>query len=233
MPEIFLSHSCDDHEPVRALAGRLEACGHVVVVDPFSPGDRTAEKIEACIKRSTHFVQFYTSRCAHSRWVEIESIFGRLCHEQSAAVFIPLQEDGGPVWEPTQDLMRIRWGGAELEDLARAVDHAVRAGQPRRRLTLDERSSEEVKELGREFERLARRHDDPTSLHHAVQSYEVALRLCFSNCNAWANLAWSLWKLGEAGRAWSNVRIAKLLCPHSNHVSDVASRMAQGRRRIS
>ena len=97
-------------------------------------------------------------------------------------------------------------------------------------LPTDAEKAEREKERGRALEREHVATGDIGFLHEALDAYDKAIQLDFCNHNAWANKAWSLWKLGERYRAEDLVGFAKLLRPDSRHVMDVEARMTDGKR---
>lgn len=212
---VFFCHSCDQHPLVDHLADALVENGNDVRIDPFTPGERTASAVDREIKQATHFLQFYTSECLTSRWVELESRFARLAHEENALVFIPVQIDGGPIWPPTEGIMRISWDSSSgVHTLADEVNRIAHASQPTSRLVTHKQISFEIKEIGRELER-------HSLLHQAAHAYGLARKLDFANFDAWANKSYTVSKLGDRERAKSLVTTAVLINPSSPRLHDV------------
>jgi hypothetical protein len=242
---VFLSHSCQDDPLPHQLASELRERGIVVLIDPFDPGDRTCAKIQELIKGSSHFVLFFTESCSSSRWVRIECRFAKLCYDLGGITVLPISVDGAQPYDFLEQFIAIRWStGNALGDLSRLLSECItgkqRAGFLRRLseyitgkrragiLSTDVERAELEEEGGRELEREHARTNKIGFLHKAVQAYDRAIQLDFCNHNAWANKAWSLFKLGEKSRALDFVEFAKLLRPDSRHVQDVQKRIMDG-----
>lgn len=233
MKNIFLSHSCDDHVITDAIRDGLKQLEWNVIVDPFKPGDKTCMKIQNSLKESTHFILLLTANSLSSYWVRIEALFAQLCYNQNAICYFPVSVDGTPNLEPARELIHINWKSSnDTDELINLLAQRIHETAPATQLKTDVEQSEILKEQGREFERIHARTDDLLSLHKAVETYEKAIKLNFCSHNAWANLAWSLWKLGEENRAWKCIRIAEDISPDSNHVKDVKQRIELGKRTI-
>lgn len=231
LAQIFISHSCKDHELVHTIAHGLNTLYRRVIVDPFDPGDRTCIETERSIKKSTHFVLLNTSNSIGSRWVQLESLFAKLCHEEHAIFFIPICVDAAPIRDEAKSLIAINWSSsAKPADLIAQVTKQVRSAMPRRTLPLDEKKSYILKEEGRECERMHYRTGDFRYNHKAIDRYEEAIKLNLCNQYAWANLAWALWKQREDRRARKCIGIAESIDPTSNHVRDVKDRIRSGKR---
>lgn len=123
------------------------------------------------------------------------------------------------------------WSGAgSIEDVVHRLADRIRATDPRRRLSTDVAESERLKEEGRELERMHFRTGDFSYNLKAIETYERAIVQNFCNHNAWANLAWTLWKQLEDNRALKCIRVAEEIIPTSNHVKDVRERIRAGKR---
>lgn len=103
---------------------------------------------------------------------------------------------------------------------------------PSRRLTVSLSESEQLKESGREYERIHYDTGDWRYNLKAIDAYEKAIQLDFGNQHAWANLAWCLWKQGEDNRALKCIKVAEDISPTSNQVRDVRRRIRSGKRSL-
>jgi len=232
---IFISHCCcdRDHQITDTLKLGIEQYGWNIAIDPFDWGDITCVKIQEKIKESTHFILLTTPNSVNSNWVRIEALFAQLCHNKNSIIYLPISVDGTPMLEPAKEIIYVKWrSSGEIQELADNLSKTISETFPPNRLAIDLPLSEEIKETGRNYERNHAASDNILFLHEAVKMYEKAIELNFCNHNAWANLAWSLWKLNEDNRAWKYIRTAKEISPYSNHVKDVEGRMERGERAI-
>lgn len=231
---VFISHPCRDHSLVYPLRDELRRLGWQITVDPFGPGDRTALQVEEAIKQSTHFILVTTAHAASSRWVRVESVFARHCYEARALVCVPLLVDGAAPLDDMEPLIHVNWRTEEgvPELVSRLAAGLARGPSPARRLVVDVSEGERLKERARESERRHWLDGDWQYNLDAIDTYEAALALNLSNHNAWANLAWCLWKQREDNRAMRCLRVAEDINPTSNHVRDVGERIRAGARRL-
>lgn len=222
IPRVFLSHSCDQHPFVDLLAKQINELGNIIRVDPFAPAERTASRVDQEIKSATHFIQFYTKSCMTSRWVELESTFAWIAYKENSLGFIPIQIDNGPIWPPSKAIMHISWNtSCELSILAQEVNRVIKNSHPSSRLVSHQQISYKLKEIGRELERTAIRHQDPSCLNQADHVYALGQRMDFSNYDAWGNQANTVFKLGEQQRATSLITTALLINPNSSRLKDL------------
>ncbi len=136
---VFISHSCKDHsedgstvcdirDGLNRLGGQF---GWNVIFDPFDPGDKTCLKVQEKIKQSTHFILLNTANSSSSRWVFLESLFAKLCYDQNAICYIPVNLDGSPVREEAEELISVNWNGSDsVEELVTKIADRIRATNP-------------------------------------------------------------------------------------------------------
>lgn len=230
---VFLSHSSQDGELTSLVKAGLTEGGLHVVVDPFEPGERTCRKSQQSIKSSTHFIALLTPHAVKSRWVRLEALFAQLCHRRNGIVCIPVCVDKTDPLDSVKELIHIPWeSSADAGRLTSCLASRIASTMPTVQLCTDVARSEELKETGRELERRAAVEGDDAILHKAEETYERAVELNYCDHNAWAKLAWVLWKLRENQRAWKQIRMACEISPDSHHVADVQARMECGRRVI-
>jgi hypothetical protein len=229
MKTVFLSHSCDDHALTAEVSRLFSERGVATLVDPFLPGDRTAEKAQTAIKLATHFVLLGTEGAMISQWVYIETMFAKCCQEGSAIRVIPLYIGTVTPFPFLKSLIHLSSAFAPDDKLLSRLWEAVSTTHPLRRLSTDAGQSEQLKEEGRALERTHAETQREAYLHEAVAAYDRAVELNLANHNAWANRAWTLWKLGEKDTAWAGIDFAMKLHPDGKHVNDVYQRMKDGR----
>lgn len=230
---VFLSHSSLDMGLTSIISSGLKRSGFIVFLDPFQEGDRLCLETERSIKRCTHFVLILTKSAAESRWVFLEALFARRCQRRGAIEIIPVYLDRTPPMGSISEFKGFNWESSKCPDelvkkLAKRISETMPSAA---RLGLDVEKSQELKEQGRELERRAAIYDK-SALLLAEDKYEEAIDWNYCNHNAWANLAWVLWKRGEDQRAWKYIRIARQIRPDSSHVRDVLDRMEGGQRSI-
>lgn len=233
MKRIFISHSCKDHLIVDGLKKLLYYSEWELVIDPFSPGDKTCTKVQNCIKDSTHFILLCTSNALESYWVELESLFAQLCFNQDAIIYLPISVNDTRIPESARELIYLNfYTDRDWNNTAEKLINAINESDPTATLISDADVSERKKEDGRAFERLHAETNDISYLRQAISSYESSINYNFCNHNAWANLAWCLQKSYENNRALKTIDIAMHIAPDSNHVKDVRDRIYAGKRRI-
>lgn len=234
MKNIFISHSCKDHQLVGELKSILYHPDWKLIIDPFSPGDKTCTKVQSCIKNSTHFILLYTSNALKSYWVQLEALFAQLCFKQDSIIYLPISVDNSPIPETAREIIHLNINNnCGWNSIKQQIIDIINKSKPNNKLDSDIKISDNERKLGRAFERRHAETNNAFHLHQAVSSYQSAINYNFCNHNAWANLAWCLQKLFEDNRAKKTIDIAMQISPDSNHIMDVKERIYSGQRRIS
>lgn len=228
---VFISHSCRDHPLVCAIGDGLQRFGWDIIIDPFDPGDKTCLKVQEAIRQSTHFVLLNTVNSLKSRWVHLEALLAELCYDQDAICYVPVKVDDAPMRDEAEALISINWrSSGKTTDLVKLLADSIRATNTQHQLATNVSESEQLKENGRQLERMHYRTGDFEYNLKAIETYEAAILLNFCNHNAWANLAWCLWKQREDNRALKSILVAEEIGLTSNHVKDVKERILLGKR---
>lgn len=226
----FVSHSGRDHRLVEGLRRHMsQQCDVELVVNPFSKGRQIVREVDEQLKQCTHFILLTTWKALCSRWVYVESRFAKECQKHDSLIVVPVLIDGRPTFPFLCDTLSIVWRRRDgTKSLAQQICDAIGEGTPSNRLESDAARSEALKEEGRVCERQAAMLRDELLLHDAVLNYDAAITLNLANHNAWANRAWTNWKLNSRELASKDIRMAWRINPDSGNVRDVYNRLRLG-----
>src|SRR5258707_10045905 len=110
--DVFLSHSSNDKQVVRAIAERLRADGLRVWFDDWEirPGDSIPAKIEEGLEHSRVLVLFMSASAFGSEWAQLEAGTFRFRDPlNKGRRLIPLRLDDAPIKGSLMQFRYINW----------------------------------------------------------------------------------------------------------------------------